>query len=166
MVPGSRGRRSLIRFASYLRDRVKTYPGAAWRAGPGGFRPVARRLHRRADDAEDCLAILDGGHSHPIWARFVVHQNLPTVLRCHIAAFEAIGGAPREVLYDWMKTAVIGEGQTEGIVYNRASLTWLVTWIPSQSMQALSGQDKRQGRAAVPLYSGRLLPGPIIPQSR
>ncbi|MBB3747132.1 transposase [Rhizobium sp. BK591] len=82
-----------------------------------------------------------------------MHQNLPSVLRCRIAAFEAIGGAPREVLYDWMKTAVIGEGQTEGIVYNRASLTWLVTWIPSQSMQALSGQDKRQGRAAVPLYS-------------
>ena len=33
------------------------------------------------------------GHSRLIWARFVTHQNLPTVLRCHIAAFEAIGGA-------------------------------------------------------------------------
>jgi hypothetical protein len=42
------------------------------------------------------------------------------VLRCHVAAFEAIGGAPREILYDRMKTAVIGEGQTEGIVYNRS----------------------------------------------
>ncbi len=60
------------------------------------------------------------GHSRLIWARFVMHQNLPTVLRCHIAAFEALGGAPREVLYDRMKTAVIGEGQSEGIVYNRA----------------------------------------------
>ena len=60
------------------------------------------------------------GYSRLIWARFVIHQNLPTVLRCHAAAFEAIGGAPREILYDRMKTAVIGEGQTEGIVYNRA----------------------------------------------
>jgi transposase len=60
------------------------------------------------------------GHSRLIWARFVMHQNLPTVLRCHVAAFEAIGGVPREILYDRMKTAVIGEGQTEGIVYNRA----------------------------------------------
>ena len=33
-----------------------------------------------------------------------------TVLRCHVAAFEAIGGAPREILYDRMKTAVIGRG--------------------------------------------------------
>ena len=49
------------------------------------------------------------GYSRLIWARFVVHQDLQTVLRCHIAAFEAIGGVPREILYDRMKTAVIGE---------------------------------------------------------
>lgn len=60
------------------------------------------------------------GYSRLIWARFVMHQDLPTVLRCHVAALEEIGGAPREILYDLMKTAVIGEGQTEGIVYNRA----------------------------------------------
>jgi len=60
------------------------------------------------------------GYSRLIWARFVMHQNLPTVLRCHVAAFEAIGGVPREILYDRMNTAVIGEGETEGIVYNRA----------------------------------------------
>jgi hypothetical protein len=27
-----------------------------------------------------------------MWCRFVLHQDLPTVLRCHIAAFEALGG--------------------------------------------------------------------------
>ena len=44
---------------------------------------------------------------------------MQTVLRCHMAAFEAIGGVPSEILYDRMKTAVIGE--TGGsIVYNRA----------------------------------------------
>jgi hypothetical protein len=60
------------------------------------------------------------GFSRLIWARFVVHQDLPTVLRCHVAAFESLGGAPREVLYDRMKTAVIGEAETGGIIYNRA----------------------------------------------
>lgn len=60
------------------------------------------------------------GFSRLIWARFVVHQDLPTVLRCHASAFEALGGVPREVLYDRMKTAVIGEGEAGGIVYNRA----------------------------------------------
>jgi len=60
------------------------------------------------------------GYSRLIWARFVVHQDLATVLRCHVAAFEALGGAPRELLYDRMKTAVTGEGDQGGIVYNRA----------------------------------------------
>jgi transposase len=60
------------------------------------------------------------GFSRLIWARFVLHQDLPTVLRCHASAFEALGGVPREILYDRMKTAVIGEGEAGGIVYNRA----------------------------------------------
>ena len=46
----------------------------------------------------------------------MVHQDLAAVLRCHVAAFEALGGAPRELLYDRMKTAVIGEGDDGGIV--------------------------------------------------
>jgi transposase len=60
------------------------------------------------------------GFSRLIWARFVVHQDLQTILRCHIAALEAIGGAPREILYDRMKTAVIGEDADGLVIYNRA----------------------------------------------
>ena len=58
------------------------------------------------------------GHSCLMWARFVNRQDLATVLRCHIAAFEALGGTPSEVLYDQMKTAVVGEIDERGIVYN------------------------------------------------
>ena len=60
------------------------------------------------------------GYSRLIWARFVAHQDLQTVLLCHIAAFTALGGVPREILYDRMKTAVIGEDAEAHIVYNRA----------------------------------------------
>jgi transposase len=60
------------------------------------------------------------GYSRLIWGRFVAHQDLQTVLRCHMAAFAALGGVPREVLYDRMKTAVIGEDDQAHIVYNRA----------------------------------------------
>jgi transposase len=59
------------------------------------------------------------GFSRLIWARFVLHQDMQAVLRCHMAAFEAIGGVPHEILYDRMKTAVIGE-VAGSIVYNRA----------------------------------------------
>jgi transposase len=39
----------------------------------------------------------------------VASQNLQSVLRCHIAVFAAMGDAPAEILYDQMKTTVIGE---------------------------------------------------------
>lgn len=60
------------------------------------------------------------GHSRHVWARFVLHQDLQTVLRCHIAAFTALGGVPLEILYDRMKTAVTGESEDGHIVYNRS----------------------------------------------
>jgi transposase len=60
------------------------------------------------------------GYSRLIWARFVMHQDLQTVLRCHLAAFAALGGVPQEILYDRMKTAVTGEDDQGHIVYNRA----------------------------------------------
>lgn len=66
------------------------------------------------------------GQNRLIWARFVMHQNLPTALRCHVAAFEAHWrGVPREILYDRMKTAVICEGQTEASSIIGHSSTWL-----------------------------------------
>ena len=62
------------------------------------------------------------GYSRLIWARFVVHQDLGTVLRCHVAAFQALGGTPHEILYDRMKTAVLGEDADGLVVYNRSLL--------------------------------------------
>ena len=57
------------------------------------------------------------GHSRYLWGEFVWHQDLLTVLRSHVRAFAALGGVPREILYDRMKTAVLGEAN-EGIIYN------------------------------------------------
>jgi transposase len=64
------------------------------------------------------------GHSRMLWGRFVPQQDMQTVLRCHAAAFEALGGAPTEILYDRMKTVVDREAPQDGpeashIVYNR-----------------------------------------------
>jgi transposase len=58
------------------------------------------------------------GHSRYLWARYVLHQDLVSVLRCHMAAFEHFGGVPGEILYDRMKTAVLGEVEPQHIVYN------------------------------------------------
>jgi transposase len=59
------------------------------------------------------------GHSRMLWGRFVTHQDLPTLLRCHAAAFEALGGVPEQILYDRMRTVFSREDPASGhIVYN------------------------------------------------
>ena len=91
------------------------------------------------------------GYSRLIWARFVMHQDLPTVLRCHVAAFEALGGAPRELLYDRMKTAVVRDGERDGIVYNRAliDLARHYSFLPNLAHALADGVTGVAGRAAV-----------------
>jgi len=66
------------------------------------------------------------GHSRWLWGRFCAGQDLQTVPRCHVAAFEAIGGTTSEILYDRMKTAVIGE-DAEGVVTYNGSLVALLS---------------------------------------
>ena len=65
------------------------------------------------------------GHSRWLWGRFCAAQDLQTVMRCHIDAFAAMDGAPSELLYDRMKTAVIGE-DAEGVVSYNTSLVALL----------------------------------------
>jgi transposase len=62
------------------------------------------------------------GHSRFIFARYVLHQDLQTLLRCHMQAFDALGGTPIEILYDRMKTAVTGEDDAGHMIYNRSLL--------------------------------------------
>ena len=59
------------------------------------------------------------GHSRMQWGRFVLHQDLPTLLRCHVAAFETFGGVPAEILYDRMRTVFRREDAENGhVIYN------------------------------------------------
>jgi transposase len=58
------------------------------------------------------------GSSRWLWGRFSASQDLQTVLRHHIDAFTAMKGAPSEVLYDRMKTAVIDEDADGRVIYN------------------------------------------------
>ena len=59
------------------------------------------------------------GFSRYLFARFVPGQGLDEVVRGHLAAFAAFGGVPREILYDRMKTAVVGEDQDGVAIFNK-----------------------------------------------
>ncbi len=58
------------------------------------------------------------GHSRWLTGQFVLRQDLATVLRCHMAAFDQLGGVPGQILYDRMKTVVLGETEARHIVYH------------------------------------------------
>ena len=65
------------------------------------------------------------GHSRMLWGRFVLHQDLQTLLRCHTAAFEALGGVPGQILYDRMRTVFDREDpEASHIIYNRTLLAF------------------------------------------
>jgi len=62
------------------------------------------------------------GFSRLLFARFVPGQGMGEVIRCHLAAFGALGGVPREILFDRMKTAVLGEDEAGRVIFNETLL--------------------------------------------
>jgi hypothetical protein len=52
--------------------------------------------------------VLTLGHSRAHYADLATDQTLASLLRRHEAAFAALGGVPREILYDHLKTVVLG----------------------------------------------------------
>lgn len=89
------------------------------------------------------------GHSRWLWGRFCPSQGLQTVLRGHIAAFEAMGGAPTEILYDRMKTAVIGE-DADGVVTYNPSLVSLLGHYGSAPRACQPYRAKTKGKVERP----------------
>jgi transposase len=47
------------------------------------------------------------GHSRALYARFFLDMALESFLRGHVLAFEALGGVPRALLYDNLKSVVL-----------------------------------------------------------
>lgn len=89
------------------------------------------------------------GHSCWIWGRFVSSQNLQSVMRCHIAAFEAMGGSPEHILYDCMKTALIGEDEAGIVTYN-TSLVALLNHYGTVPRACRPYRAKTKGKVELP----------------
>jgi transposase len=63
-------------------------------------------IRRGADPLSVFVAVL--GYSRMAYVQFVTDERLETLIACHEAAFTFFGGTPLEVLYDNMRTVVIG----------------------------------------------------------
>ena len=58
------------------------------------------------------------GYSRFLAGRFVFGQNLASVLRCHMQVLTSLGGIPKHILYDRMKTVVLGESEDRHVIYH------------------------------------------------
>lgn len=47
------------------------------------------------------------GYSRAMYVEFTTSQVIESLLRCHLHAFEYLGGYPQEILYDNMKTVIL-----------------------------------------------------------
>jgi len=56
------------------------------------------------------------GWSRAMYLEFTVSTKIPWWLRCHVHAFQYLGGVPQEVLHDNLKTAVV-QRPTQGVIH-------------------------------------------------
>src|SRR5213594_1610718 len=83
--------------------RLRTFPGEQAQADWARFREVPIGRARR------CLSafVLTLSYSRALWLEFFFDQSLENFLLAHVHAFQDWGGAPRTILYDNLKSAVL-----------------------------------------------------------
>lgn len=67
-------------------------------------------------------------HSRALFADIATDTRLPTLLRMHEAAFAELGGVPKEILYDQMKTVVLGMDERGEARWTPAFLDFARYW--------------------------------------
>lgn len=93
--------RPTARAEAYL--RMRTLPGEQAQVDWGHF---GRLKIGRALRSLSCF-VLVLGWSRAVYARFALDQTLESFLRGHVLGFEALGGVPRTILYDNLKSVVL-----------------------------------------------------------
>lgn len=68
------------------------------------------------------------GHSRALFADIATDTRIATLLRLHEAAFAELGGIPREILYDRMKTVVLGMDERGETKWNPLFMDFAKHW--------------------------------------
>jgi transposase len=93
--------------------RFETAPGQQAQVD---WSPFGRINHLGQSRKLSCFALVLG-YSRVLYGEFTVSEDLSTLVQCHLNAFRYLGGIPREILYDQMKTVVL-EWHREHIDWN------------------------------------------------
>jgi transposase len=115
----------------------------------------------------------DGEHRQPLWgfvctlgssramfADVATDQRLETFLRMHEAAFEALGGVPEEILYDRLKTVVLGTDERGEVRWHPIFLDFARYWgFRPRLCRAYRAQSKGKVEAGIRYLRSSFLPG-------
>lgn len=115
----------------------------------------------------------DGDHRQPLWvfaftlgyarAMFgdvATDQRLETFLRLHEAAFEALGGIPEEILYDRIKTVVLGTDERGETRWHPIFLDFARYWgFRPRLCRPYRAQSKGKVESGIRYIRGSFLPG-------
>ena len=100
------GYTAVKRFAVSLRAAPPAEPVVRFETEPGRQMQADWAVIRRGGDALSVF-VATLGWSRAAYVEFTCDEKLETLIRCHENAFEALGGVPREGLYDNMRTVVL-----------------------------------------------------------
>ena len=88
------------------------------------------------------------GYSLALFVHFTTTQRVETFLHCHLRAFEAFGGYPRELLYDNTKTVVLARPDLRADAAGHAPTGTPSFWTSPAMRGLLHGGADPTGRAA------------------
>ena len=100
--------------------------------------------------------------SRKMFVHFTFDQKIETLLSCHVKAFASLGGVPRSILYDNMKTVVV-ERLGQSIRYHESLLEFCQHWLFQPSVCApYQPQSKGRVERSIRYFRGAFFEGRSI----
>jgi transposase len=136
--------------------RFETEPGQQGQVDWGSFGTIqhAGRPHRLY------AFVMTLGWSRAMYVEFTVGVDIIWWLRCHLHAFHSLGGIPREILHDNLKTAVLGRDADGTIHWQRRYLDFADYYgFRPRACQPYRAQTKGKVESGVRYLRGNFWPG-------
>ena len=100
------------------------------------------------------------GYSRAMYADVATTQTLATFLRLHEEAFQALGGVPEEILYDHVKTVVLGRDERGEVRWHPIFLDFARHWgFRPRLCRPYRAQTKGKVESGIRYLKANFLPG-------
>jgi transposase len=107
--------------------RFETPPGQQAQVDWGTIGRIESAINHKTNKTLHVF-VMTLGHSRAMFADVTTNTQLATLLRMHEAAFAELGGVPHEILYDRMKTVILGLDERGEIEWHPLFLDFATYW--------------------------------------